>query len=453
MFAVSQIPKPAVGGPPTPRWTPLRPHLVQWRLATCRARFIAVSAGRQSGKTEIAKRHLVMSLSVNRGWPETQYFFCEPTYKRAKHIAWRDFLDLIPPHWIHGGRYGRNVSHGELWIRCTLPTHSASLWLFGLDRPQQMEGRTWDGGVIDESCDIKPGTFNLSILPALGIRRGWCWRIGIPKRSGIGAVEYREFCEQCEAGEYPNGAAFTWPTAGIMDADEIRHARETMDVRDFREQYEAAWETISGQIFHAFDREYNIRPCPYHANHALSIGCDFNVDPMAWVIGHAYPDRLEWFDELFIRNCNTQAALNVLWERYASHAGGFQFFGDASGRARKTSASATDYLQIANDSRFTNRGRTIHFPDANPAVADRFASCNAMFCNAAGNRRMFIDPNCRHLIRDLEVRGYKPGSREPADTGDVGHITDAMGYVVWRLFPLSLDAPAGENRVILRRAV
>jgi len=452
MNATATNPKPAAGGP-TPRWTPMRPHLAQWRLATCRDRFVAVSAGRRSGKTELAKRRLVMSMPVYRGVPETQYFFGGPTHDQAKHIAWQDLLDLVPDHWVPGGKLGRNVSYGKLWIRCGFPGHHATLWVLGLDQPRRVEGTAWDGCVLDESCDLHPGTFARSVRPTLADRLGWCWRIGVPKRSGLGAPEFREFCESCEAGEYPNGAAFSWPSADILLSEEVQHARETLDPRDFREQYEAAWETVSGQIFHAFSREYNIRPCPYHANHALSIGCDFNVDPMAWVIGHAYPDRLEWFDELFIRNCNTQAALNVLWERYASHTGGFQFFGDASGRARKTSASATDYLQIANDSRFTSRGRTIHFPEANPAVADRFASCNAMFCNAAGNRRMFVDPNCRHLIRDLEVRGYKPGSRDPADTGDVGHVTDALGYVVWRLFPLSLDVPAGENRVILRRAV
>lgn len=454
MTATLDKPPPSsVSAGPTPRWTPLRPHRAQWRLATCKARFVAVSAGRRSGKTELAKRRLVMSLPVCKGVPETQYFFGGPTHDQAKHIAWQDLLDLVPAHWIPGGKRGPNVSYGELWIRCVFPSHAARLWVLGLDQPRRVEGLAWDGCVLDESCDLKPGVFARSVRPALADRLGWCWRIGVPKRTGIGAPEYREFCESCEAGQYQDGAAFTWPSADVLPAAEVQHARETLDPRDFREQYEAAWETVSGQVFYAFSREFNVRPCPRHSRHALSIGCDFNVDPMAWVIGHAYPDRLEWFDEIWLRNANTQAALDALWARYSAHEGGFQFFGDASGRARKTSASATDYLLIANDPRFAARGRTIHFPEANPAVADRFASCNAMFCNAAGQRRMFIDPNCRRLIRDLEIRGYKPGTREPADTGDVGHVTDAMGYVVWRLFPLRLDQPAGEQRIILRRPV
>lgn len=444
---------PPIAGDPTPRWTPLRPHAEQWRLMTSTARFIGVSAGRRSGKTELAKRRLVMSLPVYRGVPETQYFFGGPTHDRAKHIAWQDLLDLVPTNWVLGGKRGPNVSYGELWIRCVFPTHVARLWVLGLDQPRRAEGVAWDGCILDESCDLRPGVFGVSVRPSLADRQGWCWRIGVPKRSGVGAPEFREFCEMCETGQYPDGATFAWPSADILLPEEVEHARQTLDPRDFREQYEAAWETVSGQIFHAFNRDFNIRPCAYDPKRALVVGSDFNVDPMAWVVGHAYPDRIEWIDELWLRNANTQAALNALWARYSAHEGGWQFYGDATGRARKTSASATDYLLIANDQRFTTRGRTIHYTSANPPLPDRFASCNALFCNAAGLRRMFVAPTCRHLIRDLEIRGYKPGTREPGDSGDVGHITDAMGYVVWQLFPLRLDQPAGEGRIIMRRPV
>jgi hypothetical protein len=426
--------------------------LEQSRLATSTDRFVAVWAGRRSGKTELAKRRLVASLPVYRGVPATQYFFGGPTLYQAKRIAWRDFLDFIPRTWTPGGYRGCNISYGELWLRCVFPTHTATLYVVGLDQPARIEGAAWDGCILDESADLKPETFGRSVRPALADRRGWCWRIGVPKRSGPGAPEYREFCDACAAGTYPDGAGFSWLSADILPAAEIQHARETLDPRDFREQYEAAWETVSGQIFHAFHRDYNVRPCPYDPGRPIIVGSDFNVDPMAWAIGHKYPDRLEWFDEIWLRNANTQAALNSLYAKYESHRGGFEFYGDSSSRSRKTSATSTDYLLIANDPRFTRLRRTIHYPAANPLTADRFAACNALFCNAAGSRRMFVDPACKRLLRDIEIRGYKPGSREPADSGDVGHITDAVGYAVHCLFPIRLDLGiAPTNRVVITR--
>ena len=79
------------------------------------------------------------------------------------------------------------------------------------------------------------------------------------------------------------------------------------------------------------------------------------------------------------------------------------------GKGRTTSAAVTDYVQISNDPRLKRLGRTVHYPTANPPIADRFATANAMFATAAGVRRMFVDPACRYLIQDLEVPRVQAG--------------------------------------------
>ena len=83
-------------------------------------------------------------------------------------------------------------------------------------------------------------------------------------------------------------------------------------------------------------------------------------------------------------------------------------------------------------------------------MAGRFAACNAMFCNAADERRMFIDPKCVHLIQDLEARSYKVGSKEPDDHGDISHMSDAMGYPIHTMFPVQV-VQAEAPRIILQR--
>jgi hypothetical protein len=419
----------------TRRWTKLRPHAVQYRLWCCTSRFVGVPAGRRSGKTEIAKRRLVLALAQRKPWHDPRYFYGAPTRDQAKRIAWQDFLDLIPDDWIAGGKRGPGVSRGTLTIRTVF---GSELHVVSLNRPQRLEGSAWDGGVLDEASDLRPDAFNLSIRPAISDRGGWIWRIGVPKRQGAGAAEYREFCQKCLTGEYPDGRCFTWPSRDILPPEEVDHARQTLDPRDFREQYEASWETASGQIFHAFSLSCNVRPCPYRPQQAIVVGSDFNVDPMAWVLGHRFSDRLEWFDEIFLHNSNTLQALNVLWQRYQDHGGGWEFYGDASASQRNTAAAASDYAQIANDERFRRCGRTMHYLRDNPRLEDRFSACNALLENAAGQRRMFIDPRCKNLLAELQQRSYRPGSRRPADSQQMGHITDALGYAVYYLFPIKL---------------
>ncbi len=425
-------------------WRPLRPHPVQGALFYSPARFIAVPAGRRSGKTEIAKRRLVLALldTTPRPWPDPRYFYGAPTERQAKRIAWEQLRAMIPPALIC------RIRESELFVETIT---GSRLYIIGFDKPARFEGPPWDGGVLDESCDYKLGVFDRTVRPALADRAGWCWRIGVPKRFGTSAPEFRAFCDACASGSYADGACFTWPSWDILPAEEVKQARDTLDPKDFNEQFGASWETVGGGIFYAFSREYNVRPVEYHRDRAIIVGSDFNVDPMCWTIGHTYPDRIEWFDEIFLRDANTIGTLDVLYQRYQDHCGGFQFYGDATGKARDTAAAETDYAQIMNDPRFKRLGRTVHYPASNPSQADRFAACNAMLLNASGDRRMFIDPRCARLIADLEQRHYKPGTREPEDTGDLGHITDAMGYAVHRLFPVKIRIDAPSQSVVLTR--
>ncbi len=412
------------------RWYPLRYHPVQSKLSNSNVRFVAVPAGRMSGKTEIAKRKLITCLcdATPKPWRDPRYFFGGPTERQAKRIAWRDLLALIPPELIDQD----GVSRSELSIRTVF---GSELHIVGLDKPQRIEGVPWDGCVLDESSDLKPKIFELNVLPCLEPRSGWCWRIGVPKRHGVGAGDYKDFCMKARAAEECGGMEhFTWRSSEILGEEGVRWAKANLDARDYREQFDAMWEEAFGVIFHAFDRDLNVRKCEYNSHKPLLIGSDFNVDPMAWVIGHCYQNRVDIFDEIWLRDINTQKALDVLWARYGDHQGGFEFFGDATGRSRATSASKSDYAIIRTDERFIERGRAITYSKSNPAVVDRFASVNAMLCNAAGERRLFIDPACKQLIRDLEMRVFKPGTREADDFGDVGHMTDALGYPIHKLF-------------------
>jgi hypothetical protein len=310
--------------------------------------------------------------------------------------------------------------------------------VFGMDKPHRVEGDQYDGGVLDESSDQRPGSFDKSVRPALSWREGWCWRIGVPKRTGCGAQEFKKTCEKWAGGE--DTETFTWPSWDVMDPNEIASARDQLDPKDFNEQYGASWETVGGQVFYAFDSALNVgndETITYRRDLPLLVGCDFNVDPMAWVIAQAVGEELHVFDELFLRNTNTNASLAYLAKKYGEHAKEIRFYGDASGRARKTAASESDYVQIRNTRLFKGDTR-VFFPMSNPHVCDRFAATNAMLLSASGKNRLRIHARCTNLLRDLEMRAFKQGSNEPDDHDDVGHITDAVGYLIYQLYPLRI---------------
>lgn len=422
-------------------WPKLKYHEEQHKLWVSPKRFIYVPCGRQSGKTELALRRLIRYLPIKKKWPDPKYFYSGPTYGQAKRTAWQRLINLIPPHWI------KDISRSELVIQTIF---GSELYLLGLDKPQRAEGMIFDGGVIDECSDIKPKTFDLSILPTLVWRDGWTWFIGVPKRFGVGAVEYRERYEAAVAGTLEDSVGFNWPSEGIVPQEYLEMCRSRMDERDFDEQFNAKWINATGGVFHAFDKEWNVRPTFYDSTLPMIVAQDFNVNPMAWVLGHIKGETLEVFDEIWLRDTNTPEALLELLNRYSGHKGGFLFYGDASSQGRRTSAYQTDYAHIANNGVLMRMGRSMHYDISNPPRADRFAETNARICDGNGNRWVYIDPKCEHLIYDLKTRTYKPGTREADDSDkDAGHPTDALGYLCHKRWPLRLTPISDPGIVII----
>jgi len=427
----------------TDAWFQLRYHAQQAEYWRSTARFKAVAAGRGSGKTLLARRKIVRWLPVKKPWNDPKYFYALPTLPQAKRVAWEQIRALIPSEWI------AEENKTELRIKTIF---GSTLFLYGMDRPHRAEGLQYDGGIVDEASDERPSVVPKTFLPALSERTGWLDLIGVPKRFGIGATYFKQFCDElCD--EY-----YHWPSSDIVGPAEIENAKRLLDARDFDEQYNASWLNATGQIFYAFNESWNVtNDAQYNENLPIIVGSDFNVNPMAWVLGHwievAGNICFLVFDNIFRRDTNTEKTLDYLYAKYGTHTAGWEFYGDATAAARKTSATISDYLQIKNDKRFSQHGNAkVFYSKSNPLFINRVAACNAMLRNARGEVRVFIHPQCKPLINDLSARSWKENSREPDDFGDMGHISDAFGYPIYKRFPLRLEAGKEiQSKVMLLR--
>lgn len=421
----------------TNRWYALRDHYLQSKLWRTACRFPVVVAGRGSGKTEIARRFTVKNLRKRKPWHDPKYVYALPTYNQAKRIVWPDIEALIPTEWLIKG--GKNKTDLTFTTK-----NGATLFIVGMDNPARIEGIQVDGVILDECSDQKPEAFTRSILPMLTHRNGYCWQIGVPKRSGPGAKAFKTNFEKGMKG-IDGFESYTWPSSTILTPDQLQEILTKLDEKDAMEQLGGIFVEIGGGIYYAFEERYNVSDkAVYRPELPIGIGSDFNVDPMAWVLFHVIDNKIYVFDEIYERNTNTQQVLDTLASRYGEHQHGFHFIGDASAKNRHSSASSSDYIQILNDPRFfhkhTQMKQTVTYPASNPAIADRYAAVNAMLKNAMGERRIFINPKCTNLRTDLAQRTYKEGTRE-ADDSDLmsGHISDALGYPVYHLFPVYVN--------------
>ena len=78
------------------------------------------------------------------------------------------------------------------------------------------------------------------------------------------------------------------------------------------------------------------------------------------------------------------------------------------------------------------------FNTANPEVRERVGSVCAALLSASAERRLFVDPQCKELIKDLEQVAWKRDSHGNTlyDLDDKDskrtHASDALGYLVHR---------------------
>lgn len=431
------------------RLYPLRLHPEQNRLRTSTARFCVVPAGRRSGKTELAKRKIIVEALSAVGWPDPRYFAAAPTRDQAKAIFWNDLKAMVPASLI------AEKSESNLILKLR---NGAEICVVGMDRPERIEGRPWNGGALDEYANMKPGAWGENVRPALSDRKGWCWLIGVPE----GRNHYYDLWKYARSGVDPEWDGFHWCSRDILDPAEVEAARRQLDPLVFEQEYEGSFVNFEGRAYYPFHDDTHCRPLQYNPDAPLILCFDFNVEPGVCAIiqeqtlpGQFALDKqgLPVLDQPIVgtgvigevhipRNSNTEAVCNKVLADWGLHRGPVRAYGDATGGARGTAkVSGSDWDIIRATLRPAFRGRfDVRVPAANPPERARINAMNTRLRTGEGTIRMMVDAaKAPNVVKDLEgVRTLKGGSGEidKAATPALTHVSDAIGYYVAKEFPV-----------------
>lgn len=416
------------------RWYPLIDHPEQLRLIHSQSRFKVVPAGRRSGKTERFKRFIAKQAM---GTENSPYFVAAPTRNQVKKIYWEDLKLLCFTPMLNRDA----VSESELTIK--LPNGS-SITLIGLDQPQRIEGVFWKGGGIDEIADVKESAWAENISPALDTYnplepdyRAWCWLLGVPD----GLNHYYEMAEYARTSDDPEWDLFTWHSADILPEDVIAAAKRRMPPRQYRQEYEASFETASGKIYedYSLDNQVSAKIKPHEQ---LLWMHDFNYTPLSSAIGvRRDGNDLYLLDEIVLTSAVAKQSALEFVERYKNHKNRkLLLFGDPAGRAGEKHGHASDYTEIEKILR--DNGWTVQrkVKPAAPAIKDRQNAVRAKIMNAAGEVSLFVNPQTApYCHKGLATVQLKEGSTFLEEDGEYQHITTAIGYCVDHLWPIKPD--------------
>lgn len=390
-----------------------------------------------------------MAQTELKPYEERFYFAAAPTYNQAKRIYWRDLKALTRNWWAQRPSESDKI----IFLRGAKDRSPAEIHVFGMDKPERIEGTPWDGGILDEYGNMKPGAWSENVRPGLSDRLGWAWLIGVPE----GRNHYYEFALDACGGSIPviqpgvgvsavhhDTGFYSWHSADILPSSEVEAARRQLDEKTFKQEYEGSFEGMEGLAYYLFGPENIDNDIQHIPGEMVYIGMDFNVDPMTATFNHVKNIGGEQvklqFGEAYLRNSNTFEMVEHLREVFGLSADNerklrnIRIFPDSTGKHESSNARRSD-LNILRDAGFEIFARP-----APPRVKDRVNAYNSRLRSAAGVIRAKLNAEaCPYTLRDLNRVERLPDGRlnKAQEAAGLKHITDADGYFVDYVWPVS----------------
>ena len=415
------------------RWYPLIPHPTQIALVNDDVRFKVAAAGRRSGKTERAKRFIIKKAYETPG----EYFVAAPTYSQVSRIYWEDLKKLSMVE-----KYGKNYINSTV-LRIRFP-NTSTISLVGLDKPERIEGIPWAGGIIDEIANVKPSAWEEHIAPALDTynptnpKKAWCWLIGVPD----GFNHFYDKVEYARTGGDPNWKFYTWKSSDILPSDTIESARRHLSLKQFRQEYEASFETAEGKIYEDYGYE-NCTEDRESSEEPLLWMHDFNYSPMSSAIAVRRGEYLIVVGEIVLNSAVARQAAIEFVEKYKDHTNkNVRLYGDPAGRAGEKHAHPSDYTEIEKVLRDNGWKVDRKVKASAPAIRDRQNAVRAKICSASGVRTFYVNNKTAPWVhKAMATVQIKLGSSFLEQESDHQHITTAIGYCVDYEWPVRAALP------------
>lgn len=395
-------------------------------------RFVAMVCGIRGGKTYSGARQ-----AHRMAWNSKQdgvFAIVAPTYKMLKRTTWRDYKKAARP-WIE------SENRTDFIIRLK---NGREVYGFSAEHPDSIRNQTVSDFWIDEARQCKDfGSLWDIMLGRVLSTDGK----GIVTTSPNGFDDIHTIFIDKKDKDYLMLRFSTYENIYIP-RQAIDDLARKYDKKFAQQEIGGEFVVFEGQVYYTFNRHHNagdlaFKVAQYNPDKPLCLCCDFNVDPMAWIMAQVKErdDGLKevyFIDEIFIRNSNTPECCKEFKTRYPNHKSGLILYGDATGESRSTKSNITDWKIIENELR--HYGITKRVPVKNPAERDRINAFNGMICNSKDERFTFVNPQkCKNLIRDLEQVPYKEGSSQIDKTRNLllTHASDAAGYMMEKEFSLN----------------
>ena len=392
----------------------------QHKVSSSNKRFRVLISGRRFGKTYICITEMMKYATKVK----KNIWYVAPTFKMAREIVWSKLKEIL-----HSFNWIDNINESNLTI--TIKKTGTKISLKGCENYDGLRGSGLDFLILDEFADIDEKAWTEVLRASVADTKGDVLMCGSPK--GYGNWAYRMYLKGKEDKEW-DSFQFTTLQGGMVTADEIEQAKQDIDIRTFRQEFEGTFENYSGAVYYNFHPVESVVDKQIDWTKPLHIGMDFNVDPMSACVGQIEKDKIYFLDEIIIYSSNTDEMVDEIKNRYGTKIPIF-IYPDPASRQRKTSAGGRTDLSILQ-----NAGFKVKVKNKHPAIRDRINAVNSKLKDSNGQRHIFVSKSCKTIVKGLQRQIYKENTNIPDKEDGFDHMNDAIGYMVDFLKPLTTQA-------------
>nr|BAR32017.1 terminase large subunit [uncultured Mediterranean phage uvMED] len=389
----------------------------QHEVSNSNKRFRVLVSGRRFGKTYLCITEMMKYATKVK----QNIWYVAPTFKMAREIVWSKLKQMLSDFkWVD------IINESNLSIK--IKKTGSTISLKGCENYDSLRGVGIDFLILDEFADIEEKAWTEVLRASIADTKGDVLMCGSPK--GYGNWSYRMYLKGKQDKEW-DSFQFTTLQGGMVSKSEIEQAKQDIDIRTFRQEFEGTFENYAGAVYYNFHAVENVKEKKIDFSKPLHIGLDFNVDPMSASVAQVDKDIIHFVDEIVIYSSNTDEMVSEIKDRYGSKAK-IIVYPDPACRQRKTSAGGRTDLSILQNAGFGVKCKLKHSP-----IRDRINAVNSSLKSAEGKRYIYVDPSCKIITKGLQRQIYKENTNIPDKEQGFDHMNDSIGYLVEIVKPLT----------------
>jgi hypothetical protein len=402
-----------------------KPHSAeQWEIHNSTVRFKVPCCGRRFGKSQAAGHEFTYNLFI----PDTMWWIVGPTYRLGEkefRVVWNDLKKLGLLSSCTTKTY--NVNQGQMRI---VTSWGSTIEVVSAEKPDTLVGEALDGVIMSEAARHSMRTWQQIIEPSLSDKRGSAIFPSTPQ----GFNWYKGLFDLGMDPNFPDYQSWRFPTwtntamyPGGYDDPELVRIRQNVSKQYWEQEYAAAFTSFEGQIYPDFKEETHVRSIEYNPDWKNFWAFDFGyIDPFCCYDIMVDPmDNVYVWREYQVSYLPTFQHANIIKNR--ENPPGFHvsmMFGDPSG------ADEIATLEYLLGKIWADR---VPWSQGIEAVTRWIKPLE-------GPPKFFVDPSCKHLIRQmsqLRRKEGKDGHNEKVGQHDYDdHGPDTIRYFFSQYFVL-----------------